>query len=95
MARATKLVEHHRNRTRVHIIVPVVAAKRIKRAVYVVDPVVLSLDGVAFFVSMFGHRCCPQYGQKPDLILRGARILSEPIQDLLPIRSLLFPYSVY
>ena len=92
---ATKLVEQYRNRTRVHIIVPVVATKRIKRAVYVVDTVVLSLDGVAFFVLIFGHRCCPHYGRKPNLILRGARILSEPIQDLLPIRSLLFPYWVY
>jgi hypothetical protein len=30
---ATKLVEHHRDRARVHVIVPVEAAKRIERAI--------------------------------------------------------------
>src|SRR5712671_4383103 len=64
---ATELVEHHRDRVRVHVVVPVEAAKRIERAIYVVDKIIRNLDWVALINSIFGHGYCPQYGQQPGV----------------------------
>src|ERR1700704_5337013 len=56
---ATKLVEHHRNRARVHVVVPIVPAKRIERSIHVVDTTIVNLDGVAILNPIFGHGHCP------------------------------------
>src|ERR1700683_5301370 len=52
---ATKLVEHHRDRTRVHVIVSVVAAKRIERAVDVVNIGIRNFVRITVLDSILGH----------------------------------------
>jgi hypothetical protein len=39
---------------------PIEAAMRIERAIYVVDKIIRNLDWVAVINSIFGHGYCPQ-----------------------------------
>jgi len=63
----------------VHVVVPVEAAKRIARAIYVVDKIIRNLDWVAVINSIFGHGYCPQYGQQPD-VFRSSNMYDSPFQ---------------
>ncbi len=52
---AAELVEHHPGRARVHGIVPIEPAKRIERAIHVVNTIILNNDWVAILYLIFGH----------------------------------------
>jgi hypothetical protein len=65
---ATELVEHHRDRPRVHVVVPIEPAKRIERAIHVVDAIILNLDGGAVLNPIFGHGHCPSICSSLDVI---------------------------
>src|SRR6266851_9392123 len=61
------------------VVVPVEAAKRIERAIYVVDKIIRNLDWVAVINSIFGHGYCPQYGQQPG-VFRSSNMYDSPFQ---------------
>jgi hypothetical protein len=63
----------------VHVVVPVEAAKRIERAIYVVDKIIRNLDWVAVINSIFGHGYCPQYAQQPG-VFRSSNMYDSPFQ---------------
>jgi hypothetical protein len=55
---ATELVKYHRDRARVHIVVPDETAIWSGRTICVVDRIILDLVRVTVLDSIFGHRCC-------------------------------------
>jgi len=59
----------------VHVVVPVEAAKRIERAIYVVDKIMRNLDWVAVINSIFGH------GQQPGAF-KSSNMYDSPFHEV-------------
>jgi hypothetical protein len=62
---ATKLVEHHWGRARVHVLVSVEATKRIERTIYIVDTIIRNIDWGAVIDLIFGQWTLPLKSVSP------------------------------
>jgi hypothetical protein len=52
---ATELIEHHRYRARVHVVVPIEPTKWIEHAIRFVDTTILDLGGIPVIYHSLGH----------------------------------------